>query len=59
MAAVPSSVWLGGDAFVTVLKVPALRPKILAGTGRLRRRGLYQALSYWAIRRGAFGGSRG
>jgi O-antigen/teichoic acid export membrane protein len=48
-------VWLGGDAFVTVLKVPALRPYLWLVPVGFVGAGLYQALSYWAIRRGAFG----
>jgi lipopolysaccharide exporter len=48
-------VWLAGDVFVAAVKVPALRPYIwLIPVGFLGA-GTYQALSYWAIRRGAFG----
>lgn len=48
-------VWMGGDAFVTAVKVPALGPYLwLIPLGFLGS-GAYQALSYWAIRRRAFG----
>lgn len=48
-------VWLAGDAFVAVVKVPALRPyRWLLPVGFIGA-GMYQALSYWAIRRGEFG----
>jgi O-antigen/teichoic acid export membrane protein len=47
-------VWLAGDAFVTAVNVPALRPyRWLIPVGFLGA-GAYQALSYWAIRRGDF-----
>lgn len=47
-------VWLAGDAFVTAVNVPALRPyRWLIPVGFLGA-GTYQALSYWAIRRGEF-----
>jgi lipopolysaccharide exporter len=48
-------VWLVGDAFVTAVNVPALRgyrwliPLGFVGAG------MYQALSFWAIRRREFG----
>jgi lipopolysaccharide exporter len=47
-------VWIGGDAFVTALKVPALRPYLWLVPVGFFGAGMYQALSYWAIRRGAF-----
>ncbi len=47
-------VWLAGDAFVAAVRVPALRPyRWLIPVGFLAT-GTYQALSYWAIRRGEF-----
>jgi len=47
-------VWLASDAFVAAVKVPTLRPyRWLFPIGFLGA-GTYQALSYWAIRRGAF-----
>jgi O-antigen/teichoic acid export membrane protein len=53
-AVVSLVVWLGGDAFVAAVKVPVLRPyRWLIPVGFLGA-GTYQALSYWAIRRGAF-----
>jgi lipopolysaccharide exporter len=49
------AIWLGGDAFATAVRVPALRPYLwLVPVGFLGA-GLYQTLSYWAIRRSAFG----
>ena len=56
MAAVVSLlVWLAGDSFVAAVKVPTLRPYLwLIPLGFLGA-GAYQALSYWAIRRRAFG----
>ena len=54
-AVVSLLVWLGGDAFVAAVKVPALLPyRWLIPLG-FAGAGTYQALSYWAIRRGAFG----
>jgi lipopolysaccharide exporter len=48
-------VWLAGDALVTRANVPVLRPyRWLLPVGFLGA-GAYQALSYWAIRRRAFG----
>ena len=48
-------VWLAGDALVTRANVPVLRPyRWLLPIGFLGA-GAYQALSYWAIRRRAFG----
>jgi lipopolysaccharide exporter len=48
-------VWLAGDQFITRANVPVLRPyRWLVPLGFLGA-GAYQALSYWAIRRGAFG----
>jgi O-antigen/teichoic acid export membrane protein len=47
-------VWLGGDAFVRVFNVPALRPYLWLVPVGLFGAGMYQALSYWAIRRSAF-----
>jgi O-antigen/teichoic acid export membrane protein len=48
-------VWLAGDAFIAAVRVPALRPyRWLVPLG-FAGAGLYQALSYWAIRRRAFG----
>ncbi len=47
-------IWLGGDAFVTTLKVPALRPYLWLMPVGFFGAGTYQALSYWAIRRSAF-----
>lgn len=47
-------VWLAGDAYVAAVKVPALRPyRWLFPVGFIGA-GAYQALSYWAIRRGEF-----
>jgi lipopolysaccharide exporter len=56
MAAVVSLlVWLGGDVFLTVVNVPALRPyRWLIPLGFIGA-GAYQVLSYWAIRRREFG----
>jgi lipopolysaccharide exporter len=56
MAALVSVVvWLAGDAFVTAVNVPALRPyRWLIPLGFIGA-GTYQALSYWAIRRREFG----
>src|SRR6476620_5964900 len=47
-------VWLGGDAFVDLFRVPALRPYLWLVPVGLFGAGMYQALSYWAIRRRAF-----
>lgn len=48
-------VWLAGDGFVAAVKVPALQAYLwLIPVGFLGA-GAYQALSYWAIRRGEFG----
>jgi lipopolysaccharide exporter len=48
-------VWLGGDVFLTVVNVPALRPyRWLIPLGFIGA-GAYQVLSYWAIRRREFG----
>jgi lipopolysaccharide exporter len=48
-------VWLAGDAFVAAVNVPRLRPYLwLIPLGFLGA-GMYQVLSYWAIRRQAFG----
>ena len=47
-------VWLAGDAFVAAANVPGLRPYLwLIPLGFLGA-GVYQALSYWAIRRREF-----
>lgn len=47
-------VWLLGDAFVSAVNVPAIRPYLwLIPVGFLGA-GIYQALSYWAIRRRDF-----
>jgi O-antigen/teichoic acid export membrane protein len=56
MAALVSVVvWLAGDAFVSAVNVPALRPyRWLIPLGFIGA-GTYQALSYWAIRRREFG----
>jgi lipopolysaccharide exporter len=48
-------VWLAGGAFVTVVKVPALRPYLWLIPLGFIGAGTYQALSYWAIRRREFG----
>ncbi|MBA3554317.1 MAG: oligosaccharide flippase family protein, partial [Gemmatimonadales bacterium] len=48
-------VWLLGDSFVAVVKVPTLRPYLWLIPLGLLGAGAYQALSYWAIRRRAFG----
>jgi lipopolysaccharide exporter len=48
-------VWLAGDAFVARAKVTALRPYLWLIPVGLLGAGTYQALSYWAIRRRAFG----
>jgi O-antigen/teichoic acid export membrane protein len=47
-------VWAGGDAFVRLFQVPALRPYLWLVPVGLCGAGMNQALSYWAIRRGAF-----
>jgi O-antigen/teichoic acid export membrane protein len=47
-------VWVGGDAFVRVFHVPALRSYLWLVPVGLFGAGMYQTLSYWAIRRGAF-----
>ncbi|MBA3521152.1 MAG: oligosaccharide flippase family protein [Gemmatimonadales bacterium] len=48
-------VWLGGGTFVAAVKVPALRPYLWLIPVAFLATGAYQALSYWAIRRRAFG----
>jgi O-antigen/teichoic acid export membrane protein len=48
-------VWLAGDAFVARANVAALRPYLWLIPVGLLGAGTYQALSYWAIRRRAFG----
>lgn len=48
-------VWLGGDAFVAAVKVPPLRPYLWLIPLGFFGAGMYQTLSYWAIRRRAFG----
>src|SRR5215210_587379 len=48
-------VWLVGDAFVTRANVPALGPYLWLLPVGLLGAGTYQTLSYWAIRRRAFG----
>lgn len=48
-------VWLAGDAFIAAVKVPALRPYLWLIPLGFIGAGAYQALSYWAIRRRAFG----
>ena len=48
-------VWLTGDALVARAKVPALRPYLWLIPIGLAGGGAFQALSYWAIRRRAFG----
>jgi len=49
------AIWAGGDRFVAAARVPALQPYLwLVPIGFLGG-GTYQALSYWAIRRSAFG----
>src|SRR5262249_37408183 len=46
-------VWVGGDGFVRVFKVPSLQPYLWLVPVGLFGAGMYQALSYWAIRRSA------
>ncbi|HEX6435244.1 MAG TPA: oligosaccharide flippase family protein, partial [Gemmatimonadales bacterium] len=47
-------VWLAGDEYVSALNVPALRPYLwLIPVGFLGA-GVYQAVSFWAIRRREF-----
>jgi O-antigen/teichoic acid export membrane protein len=48
-------VWLAGDAFVAAVKVPSLRPYLWLIPLAFFGAGMYQMLSYWAIRRHAFG----
>jgi lipopolysaccharide exporter len=48
-------VWLAGDTLVTSAKVPALRRYLWLIPIGLAGGGAFQALSYWAIRRRAFG----
>jgi len=48
-------VWLLGDAFVARTRVTALGPYLWLMPVGLLGAGTYQALSYWAIRRRAFG----
>ncbi|MGN6392920.1 MAG: lipopolysaccharide biosynthesis protein [Gemmatimonadales bacterium] len=49
------AVWLVGDPFTTAVRVPALRPYLWLLPVGFVGAGVYQALSYWAIRRSAFG----
>ncbi len=48
-------VWLAGDAFVASANAERLRPYLWLLPVGLLGAGTYQALSYWAIRRRAFG----
>jgi lipopolysaccharide exporter len=48
-------VWLAGERFIAAVRVPALRPYLWLVPLGFAGAGLYQALSYWAIRRRAFG----
>jgi O-antigen/teichoic acid export membrane protein len=52
--AVSLLLWFAGDRFVTLLNVPGLRPYLWLIPFGLTGAGLYQALSHWTIRRGAF-----
>ncbi|HEX2220723.1 MAG TPA: lipopolysaccharide biosynthesis protein [Gemmatimonadales bacterium] len=55
MAALVSMlVWLLGDAFVTAVNVPALRPYLWLIPAGFVGAGAYQMLSYWAIRHREF-----
>jgi O-antigen/teichoic acid export membrane protein len=47
-------VWLVGDRFVAAVNVPALGPYLWLIPVGFVGAGAYQALSYWAIRRGEF-----
>ena len=48
-------VWLAGDAFVAAVRAPALRPYLWLLPLGFFGAGMYQVLSYWAIRRRDFG----
>jgi O-antigen/teichoic acid export membrane protein len=48
-------VWLAGDAFVAAVKAPALRPYLWLLPLGFFGAGMYQVLSYWAIRKREFG----
>jgi O-antigen/teichoic acid export membrane protein len=48
-------VWLTGDTFVAAVNVPSLRPYLWLIPVGFFGAGMYQLLSYWAIRRRAFG----
>jgi O-antigen/teichoic acid export membrane protein len=48
-------VWIAGDAFVALVKVPPLRPYLWLLPLGFFGAGMYQLLSYWAIRRHDFG----
>jgi O-antigen/teichoic acid export membrane protein len=53
-AVVSLLVWLGGDAFVSAVNVPTLRPYLWLMPVAFLAAGTYQALSYWAIRHREF-----